>query len=222
MSAPTWDNILGEQSCPLCLFTWNDIFRFFAQSLYTWVTEETARRALAARGGCCHCHKEELRRISTQQNLCDIYGPMTARALEMFAVSEDPQAIARLGAGFDCPACEVRRESEARHTDEFLERLREEHFREGYRASCGLCLPHLTNVLKATNDAEQREFLITAQQEQLLRLQNDLAGYAEKWAVRRRHEATAGERAAPRVAVEKFASALGQWPGRTTQGQETI
>ena len=49
MSAPTWDNILGEQSCPLCLFTWNDIFRFFAQSLYTWVTEETARRALAAR-----------------------------------------------------------------------------------------------------------------------------------------------------------------------------
>jgi len=215
MSKWTWDSTLDVWTCPLCMLTWSDTFDFISRSLHAWGTEESARQAWAARGGFCPCHLEEVRRLSSPQNLCLMYGALTARALEVLMTTREahaPEAIAALATAVDCPACEVRGQSEARHTADLLERLNDATFRERYRASCGLCLPHLTNVLRAAENGEQRTFLIESQREQLKRLQADLAGYYEKRTMLRRDAITQAEYAAAKTAVEKFSSMHGQTP----------
>lgn len=215
MSQWTWENSLTVWTCPLCMLTWSDTFDLISRSLHAWGADGSARQALAARGGFCSCHLEEVRRLSSPQHICLMYGALTARALDVLEAANEgdaPDPLACWVAGGDCPICEVRAQSEARHIAELLERLNDETFRERYRASVGLCLPHLANALRAADSQKHRTFLLESQREQMKRLQAHLAGYYEKRTTLRRDEITPAEYAAAKTAVEKFAGMHGQTP----------
>lgn len=213
MTEWTWERAIEYMTCPLCLLARHDVFEFFCQFLNTLGTHEHARRKWAEDGGYCSCHAEEAHRLSSPTDACLVYGAMTVRALLTLDDIDESQAaetIARLVAEVDCPACEVCRQSEARHLAELCRRLKAPPFQERYRLSCGLCLPHLEHALRATPDPEQRAFLVDCQREQMRRLKADLAGYHEKRAALRRGEITKAEHGAAQTAMHKFAGIHGQ------------
>ncbi|GAB4571675.1 MAG: hypothetical protein Kow0077_09000 [Anaerolineae bacterium] len=58
-----------------------------------------------------------------------------------------------------CMACEIRATSEALYTRTIGEHISNERLAEAYRASDGVCVPHLRMVLRAATPADQRAII---------------------------------------------------------------
>ncbi len=80
----------------------------------------------------------------------------------------------------ECRVCQIGRETEASYVNGLGKACVDEEFRERYRASVGLCLPHLRAVLEATNDQPTRIFLIETAEAKLETLAHQLSEYLRK------------------------------------------
>ncbi len=73
------------------------------------------------------------------------------------------EAVARLGAQKPCPVCERTREVEEMLLHVLVERLNDPELAAKFRASEGLCLPHLRGTLRLITREEDYETLVRAQ-----------------------------------------------------------
>jgi hypothetical protein len=66
-----------------------------------------------------------------------------------------------------CPICETGKQSERARLRGLMERLESSEFQAKYRASPGLCLPHLHQAIDTVNDLQLRHILISTELERL-------------------------------------------------------
>ncbi len=96
---------------------------------------------------------------------------------------------ARLVAKGECPACVHAREMEAGYLTTLGEQLLgEEGLLQAYRASDGLCLPHLRSALAKAADEETARCLVEVAASKLTPLLADLGEYVRKHDWNNRHE----------------------------------
>ena len=104
-----------------------------------------------------------------------------------------------------CRVCESGSRSVNASLDNFAAKIQWDEFRAWYRASDGLCLPHLNAVLERIEDSESRRFVVEVAVEKLEANAAELREYWRKRDYRFQHEPlTAAERDSWRRAVEQF------------------
>ena len=152
---------LGRGMCPLCRAAHK------LDREYTWhffdvrSADEEALDEVAAARGFCAAHAEQLRRLEVDGlkstvAISDVY-EHTLHALvgDLDALDErDRLTKAR------CPACLNRDDGVARNARYLLDELAERtDFRERFRASPGLCMPHFSQVWDAAHTSDERQLL---------------------------------------------------------------
>lgn len=88
-----------------------------------------------------------------------------------------PQSLV---AQVECRVCQIGRETESSYVEALGKACADEEFRERYRASVGLCLPHLRAVIEATHHPPTRVFLIETAEAKLETLAHQLSEYLRK------------------------------------------
>jgi len=102
----------------------------------------------------------------------------------------------------ECPACAQVRYSEATDLQWLVRECSNPDFREKYRSSDGMCLPHLRTALDIAGDGATAAFLLQVAQERLTPLRHDLSEYLRKFNYQYRDEPkTAAEQASWRRMV---------------------
>jgi hypothetical protein len=113
----------------------------------------------------------------------------------------------------ECPVCKTGRESEGWHVQSLAKHCDENEFRESFRASDGLCLPHFRAALEIADTNERRKFLIATAQEKTETLANQLSEFIHKSDWNYRDEPKLPEEQSSRIrAVEFF---VGKKSGET-------
>jgi hypothetical protein len=119
------------------------------------------------------------------------------RAKEPISAALDPAA--------PCPACDSGSRTDHLAQREMLTFLQEPAGREAYQASDGVCLPHLRELLRSSEDAEVSQYLLKEERTRWERLHAELQEYCRKHDYRFRHEPCGAERDSWRRAAWKLA-----------------
>ncbi|MBN2472547.1 MAG: hypothetical protein JXN59_17610 [Anaerolineae bacterium] len=191
-----------KPGCPVCRITKKDVESFLHSMLFEgYKFPETHERFRAGRG-LCNAHAWQMAE-SFRGALLNIglyyRGALNAMLRDLDGAGQ-PAAAARSGlsrflsgggggapgsaladaleAPKSCVACEIRVTSEALYTRTIGEHISNPKLAEAYRASEGVCLPHLRMALRAATPADQR-VIIAIQRGIWEALLKDLDQFAE-------------------------------------------
>jgi hypothetical protein len=209
-----------EPGCPLCRVVAADEERSMQQFWRDSRLLPRVRLRFFASGGFCRrhawlMHDQVMRATSRGGVLTDIYGAMVARDLRRIAMVIDggrgriklAEGLGALAHRLECRACEELAESTSRRAHFFCQLLREKGMVGSYRASDGLCLPHLEAVLHrcAEDEPELGRVLLADWSDRLAALQGQLAEFERKRDYRHADELRGDEQRAPSDAVRRYA-----------------
>ena len=90
-----------------------------------------------------------------------------------------------------------------------LSHITQAEFAEGFRASAGLCLPHLRMLLEQKGNAEHKAQVLAIQQEIWRTLQGQLAEFIRKHDYRFTAEGMGEEGSSPRRSIEALSGQKG-------------
>ncbi len=192
-----------EEGCPICrlLVKWS---RSYLDSLfYEYVTDFGIRSRMRESHGFCNWHTWMAASIDNSQSgiaiiyehlLNDQVGALQgvlrsirprfwwARLKAKWLRGEGkPPILALKGRKSPCPACErLDQFFEPDLTDTLLSSLADPEFADGFRASFGLCLPHLYGALIAGGDHPNLPLLLELQLQKLRALRGQLGEYIRK------------------------------------------
>ena len=217
---------LGRGGCPVCRLGAEAVDAFLASVCYEQVNDLDLREQLRAEGGFCPA---DARRFLAQRHgqlaTAIVYRDVLANAARRLARADDarppgspgaallggllrgrglrPSKARRSGSGElrPCAACRVRAEAAERHLATLRGRVADPAVEARYRASDGLCLPHLERALEV-DDAGGR-ILARAALDGLATLVDDLDDYIRKHDYRFRPERWQGGEDTPARAVER-------------------
>lgn len=216
-----------EEGCPVCrlLLKWG---RSYLDSLfYEYVNDVGIRCRLRESHGFCNPHAWMAVAIDhSQSGVAIIYehllndqigafqrllhsirprfwwGRLKAKWLRL---DREPPLFALRSRTSPCPACErLDRFLEPDLTDTLLSCLSDPKFTDGFRASFGLCLPHLHNALVTGKDHPNLPVLVDLQLQKFRALRGELGEYIRKLDYRFMAEPRGDEKTAWRRAIELF------------------
>jgi hypothetical protein len=108
-----------------------------------------------------------------------------------------------------CPACDAQSDAERRYTSGLLRCLRDESFREAFRAGAVVCLPHFRHLLAQARHDEQITTLVQTQLAAWETLHAALGEYIRLQDYRFRQEPRGEEQQAPFRSIQAIAGADG-------------
>ena len=177
---------LDLPGCPICrlLATFTD--RLFDGLIYEQINDGGLRARIRQARGFCPEHARQLVRHGAALGVAIMMRDVLNTLLEALegtrfrsvsrlsreglraTLTSAPSpatadVVARLGPQKPCPVCERTREMEDRLLHVFVERLDDPELATKFRASEGLCLPHLRGVLRLITDQETYETLVRTQ-----------------------------------------------------------
>jgi hypothetical protein len=200
-----------KPGCPLCRIGRDAAFDSVDALLYENVTDAGVRTALRASWGLCpdHVHlprsvangaagvsilyEDFLDRAARRLDEAAAEADRTLRGGESwtrFARARPGPLVAREGS---CPACDARRDAEARALAALLDHWSESRTRAAYAVSVGLCLPHLEAAWAAHAAHPNLGLLLQDARQRVERLQAELAEFVRKLDYRHSHEAIGPE-----------------------------
>jgi hypothetical protein len=212
---------LKQPGCPICSLFVKDSESYLDTLLYENVLDVPMRLNLIESFGLCNRHAWE---VSQLPAICSpavgfaifasdllrkfnlVVGAMTPELqrkstwrslLHKGAQKVLPQMKAKV-----CPACRHVAEFEAFHLRDLLDSVTEPEFLESYRASLGICLPHLFLAEQKYSNHRNFSLLLQLQLGKSQSLRQTLEEFIRKQDHRFRHEITKDEAKAWRVAVE--------------------
>lgn len=149
----------ARAGCPVCALVTRDVARFMGATNYDSLGDPVIRQRFEASQGFCNIHAHQWLReafiLGTAQMYRDVLKVVHAETKRQSAGGKRGGLLGR-GRGSEvtfakpaanCPACEIRDETEARLLRTLLKGLAGEPFRSAYAGSDGLCLPHLRLAL---------------------------------------------------------------------------
>lgn len=196
--------------CEICRAVADRVFDFLRHYQYDLSTQRAVQGDHAERGGFCPLHSWHYEQITSPRGACTAYPVLLNRvARELRALAEGADADLSAASGLfraRCPACEVRQAAEDRAVRSILARSRMVGAFEEMALSA-LCLPHLRMVLRATDDAALRAFLLHREASLLERTAEDMLRYAMRFDGLKRHLASEEEKGAPVRAIRMLVGA---------------
>jgi hypothetical protein len=116
-------------------------------------------------------------RLSWLERGCQmVYKWLRRKSFERYIIGFPSALVAQA----ECRVCQIGRETEVAYVDALGKACAEGEFRERYRASMGLCLPHLRAAIETSHDPATRVFLIETAEAKLETLAHQLAEYLRK------------------------------------------
>lgn len=203
---------LEDSGCPLCHCLAKATKRYLANFLYESVNDPRIRDQLRAAGGFCREHAWVLQRMGDPLAHSIIYADL----IDAFCAELDQTAGVKWGGpsrlAVDqervCAVCREEAAMEDRYVDGLLGALRSGAFREKYRQTGCLCLPHFRKAYEPVRHKEAGAFLAEVQTAYLSRLSSELKEFIRKSDYRYAHELPGPERDAWIRAVRLW---VGPW-----------
>ncbi len=156
---------LARGMCPLCRAAHKLDREYMWHFFDERSSDEDALDEVAAARGFCAVHAEQLRRIEVDglkstMAISDVYEHTLQLLAGDLGVLGDSDRLSAAA----CPACLNRDEGVARNAQYLLDELAENaDFRERFRASPGLCIPHFAQVWEAARATDERVLLRATQ-----------------------------------------------------------
>lgn len=193
-----------QPGCPLCRLTKQTAQRHLDTILREGVNDVEIRRTLHHAQGLCNQHAWEMSRKKDGLGVAIIYRDLLGSVLKNLEnatyESASPLSLAKVGAALRpsrsgspdsgwrarlsprarCPACRLAAKSEKLYAETLLQHLSEEPFVSAYRASFGLCVPHLRSTLAAVRNETAFRTLLSVQKATWERLSAELSEFIRK------------------------------------------
>ena len=213
----------AQPGCAVCRLLHKDVDRFLDTLLYEHTVDPITQTSFRASRGLCHEHTWRLTHFKggtlatailydvVMDELLNIMAqtpPDRQNGLARLLNSSGTNALAEaLAPEKPCPVCVMRDQSERRYLQVLSEYVAEPRLQAAYRASDGICLPHLRGALNLARDPESTRILAAVQLEKWGELKGELelllrkldAHYHEQIGV----ESTSWLRALARIAGER-------------------
>ncbi len=159
---------LREPGCAVCRLLKRDIERHLGAILYEFVLDHGVSGRFREARGLCSEHGYLLTERGNALGIATLYHAvlydlladterMPARAPRLFG--GDRANAAPLEPKAPCSVCVYRDETAARLLALIPVHIHENEFRETYSTSSGLCLPHVTELVKASTPAVAQQFM---------------------------------------------------------------
>ncbi|HBY98918.1 MAG TPA: hypothetical protein DEP84_34055, partial [Chloroflexi bacterium] len=192
---------LRYEGCPVCRLCQQSEARRLFFILWEGVMDREFRRVFLASEGLCLEHAWRLQTLEASEwhsglgtgtlyeSLLEAVRRMLAEQSEQTAPAASPwwhparwlrrAPAPALPPPEQCPVCRSRQRSEQSYTSTLAKLLEQPAWREAYRASDGLCLPHLRQTLPHTA-RETRQWLLAETETKLHIVHHDLKEYLRK------------------------------------------
>jgi len=219
-----------NRACPVCFVLRDREFYVLSQFQYDVVHHQEIRDAFRYEGTLCNYHAWYMKALATPVTSGWLFNELIAETMgrldEGSAIARNivydrhqPEVIARLLEGErHCIACADHAAMETHLIREMIRLLQDSSFRTTYRASWGLCRPHLLSVLARIEEPSLKAFVLQIYRAQLTRQTQELEELERQTAAKVRHLGELG-RAHVR-AIERWVGMPGlvysrQEPGRS-------
>jgi hypothetical protein len=220
---------MAQPGCPVCRLKADAVERFLDTLLWENVNDPGARQDIRQARGFCHQHAWQLIQGGAASGAVIIMRDVVQNVLRIlesarlepampggFLRRTQPAAaaelVAELAPQLSCPACAQAEMVESGLITTLVEGLRgEDGLLQAYRASEGLCLPHLRQALSMARDPDVAAVLVDTQCAIWEKLEGHLSEIIRKFDYRYREEPRGEETGAAARAV----AALSGWRDRS-------
>ncbi len=203
---------LSNHVCPVCQCIAEATGRFLDNLMYEFVNDLRTRDRLRETKGFCREHSWALQRMGDPLGHSIIYADLIDSFLSTLdkkeVVAKRRKIPFAMSKGGECPVCLEEEEMENRYIYGLLASLKHEDFREKYRSSVGLCLPHFNLVSRQVSDKEVEALLHEVEINSLSKLSAELKEFIRKSDYRYARELPGEERDAWIRAVELWVGSL--------------
>jgi hypothetical protein len=171
-------DLFAQSGCAVCRLALRDAARYLDSLLYEYSTDPEMHRAMREGRGLCNAHSWQLTEImGGALNVAVLFRSALLEVREVATTDESARRLAaRLAPRSACPACQTMREIERLCFETFAKHLSDPTFEAAWRASDGLCLPHVRLLLPSLT-AENAARLLNHQKTVWARLQADLEAF---------------------------------------------
>jgi len=201
---------LTGPTCPVCRCLAEATRRFLDNLMYEFVNDNQTRDRLRATRGFCREHAWTLQKMGDPLGHSILYADLIdayRQHLEKKGLLSKIKST-KFGQGKEeeCLACREEREMERRYIFGLLRALNNGEFREAYRSSAGLCLPHYQLAEQQATDGDVRATLREVQIDRFAKLSAELKEFIRKSDYRNVDELPGEER-------DAWIRAVGLWVG---------
>lgn len=168
---------MKERGCPVCLLleTYSD--RYIDNLLYESVNDSNLRLKLVTSRGFCIEHSKKLLKFGYKGyalGLSIIYKDLIDAHYKALNTQRT------LSSSRKCLVCEVLEDVETRLLEELVKNIKDYEFYRAYRNSSGLCMFHLSRVLKLSEDKEINETFLELTALKLKEISDQLSEFIRK------------------------------------------
>ncbi len=205
-----------QPGCPVCRLTATSVHAYIDSLVYEYVNKPATHFAVRDARGFCPTHAwHALEQINASAlGIALLYEGLVRNMLkDMGEVKPGSgkrhvtQATHALKPKTSCPVCRHRDRVEDHLLRNLMEHLDHDEFTAAFRASAGLCLPHLRRALASNAKTAAKATVLAIQQEIWWKLQGELAEFIRKSDYRFSDEELGDEADSPRRAIESMAGA---------------
>jgi len=148
-----------QRICPICLILQNKTSDLLCKLQFEAVHKQQVKAAVLSGGGYCHYHFWYLERLASPVTNARLLEDLLGKIEKKYLEDDSGEAAASLST-VSCPVCCSCKEWEEKLVISFAEQMRQPDFCVAYERSSGLCLPHLSALLKRVSGREERAFLV--------------------------------------------------------------
>ncbi len=203
----------AKPGCPVCTLIARDVTRYLDAILYEFSVDPQIHKVFRAARGLCHAHSWQFTRVGgAAVQISVLYRAVlnevqrvvaanqTAPAADLFArlagrarPNPGPALAAALAPSEPCLACQHAEQAEADYLKTLSRFLPDPALNAAYRASDGLCLPHLRGLFAVIEDAERAAQVVDIQTAIWERLHADLELFSLKNRAENQHQPMGSE-----------------------------
>lgn len=172
-------------TCPVCRHIIEYMSVYFGHWQYLLAEDEKARELFARKIGFCPMHNWQLISVSSPygssigfSRLAREMADHISRLQNSMDSSLSPEDL--IPRNDNCMACKESEEVEQELVNDLCEKLKESSGLTQYEKSQGVCLPHLTLLLRTCSDAELKQRLIDHTSSRFTEDANDMGSYLMK------------------------------------------
>jgi len=172
---------LSQRLCPICLILQNKTNELLCKLQFEAVHNQEVKALVLSAGGYCHFHFWYLEKLASPVANAQLLEDLLQKIKQEHMEENPGDAAESFGGESHCPVCFLCREWEQNVLISFARKMPDKDFCARYENSRGLCLPHLSKVLKELPDKEQRGFLAKSGRHQMDVLLQELKLFVTKW-----------------------------------------
>ncbi len=208
---------LSEKACSVCQCIDQATNSFLDNLLYEFVNDYRTRDRLRETGGFCYDHSWALQRMGDPLGQSIIYADLIDYILPRIEKGEVEKKKTLIGKTHKCLVCIQEHDTKKRYIRGLLASLNDMDFRDKYRSSVGLCLPHYEMAFQQVTDGDVRAVLREVEIDSLTKLIAELKEFIRKSDYRYAGEPPGEERDAWIRAIELWVGSF-----NTKKQQRTI